>query len=158
VLFSSLDATGHSRGSPCPALYPCPASRRILAAEAGPGQDSHPTADNARRLRHTCGWPYSPHEISGLEFLNPHILEPNGDVFIVVRKTEISPVKLLRGRLVGIFVHQPRLHPGPPLIVYSTELIHDFGMFSDNVFSFAGVSTEVVKLPVIHQSESFVLD
>jgi hypothetical protein len=31
-------------------------------------------------------------------------------------------------------------------------------MFSDNVFSFAGVSAEVVKLLVIHQGESFVLD
>ena len=66
-----------------------------------------------------------------------------------------------RGWLVSILVHQPRLHPGPPLIVNLTQLIHDFGILSDHVCRFTRVGLEVEKLLpilVIHQGEAFVLD
>ena len=77
---------------------------------------------------------------------------------VVVSTTQVL---LVRGRLVGIFIYQPRLHPGPPLIVYCTQLSHYFGIFIDNIFSFTRVVLEVEKLLpilVIHQSETFVLD
>jgi hypothetical protein len=49
VLFLSLEAMGHCRGSSCPGHYPFLASRRIWAAEAG-GFSGGSDKDNVKNL------------------------------------------------------------------------------------------------------------